>query len=716
VPWELCIAEWNAQFFGDKAFQISNEEKVNLRWEAQQFRAGNVWQRWDYPYELNSNDILERYPVYEMYFADVWPAFRTWGMSANSPWFHGHYWRLREGVEKGRKEFPVDWEGLQRPGLSPDYIERDRSRIELAYELSDWVPTVAARALIRNNMPLLAYIAGKPDAFTSKDHNFLPGETVEKQIIVINNSRETVSCDCQWSFGLPKAVTGSKRVTLPTGQQVRIPLSFAVPAGTEPGRYQVSMTAKISTGETQEDSFTADVLPMPSAVQVGGRVAVFDPKGETARLLDGMGVQYQPVEANADLSAYDILVVGKGALTLGNSAPDISRVREGLKVIVFEQTADVLEKRFGFRVAEYGLRWVFRRVPDHPLLAGIGGEHLWNWRGEATILPPRLKYELSRQFGTPTVQWSGIPVTRLWRCGNRGNVASALIEKPARGDFLPILDGGYSLQYSPLMEYHEGRGMVLFCQMDVTGRTESDPAAEMLARNILQYVSTWKPATSRKVLYAGDPVGKSHLERAGISAGTYEGGKLSVDQVLVVGSGAGQKLATNAAAIASWLNAGGHLLAIGLDAEEANSFLPIKVGMKKAEHIAAYFEPFGAGTLLAGVSPADVQNRDPRELPLVSGGATIIGDGVLAKAENANIVFCQLLPWQFDVLKQNTKRTYRRTSCLLARLLANMGAAGRTPLLAHASSPVVEGETRWLDGLYLDVPEEWDDPYRFFRW
>ena len=25
-------------------------------------------------------------------------------------------------------------------------------------------------------------------------------------------------------------------------------------------------------------------------------------------------------------------------------------------------------------------------------------------------------------------------------------------------------------------------------------------------------------------------------------------------------------------------------------------------------------------------------------------------------------------------------------------------------------------EKRWLDGLYLDAPEEWDDPYRFFRW
>ncbi|NQU20761.1 MAG: carbohydrate binding domain-containing protein, partial [Candidatus Nealsonbacteria bacterium] len=25
-------------------------------------------------------------------------------------------------------------------------------------------------------------------------------------------------------------------------------------------------------------------------------------------------------------------------------------------------------------------------------------------------------------------------------------------------------------------------------------------------------------------------------------------------------------------------------------------------------------------------------------------------------------------------------------------------------------------EGRWLEGLYLDVPEQWDDPYRFFRW
>ena len=25
-------------------------------------------------------------------------------------------------------------------------------------------------------------------------------------------------------------------------------------------------------------------------------------------------------------------------------------------------------------------------------------------------------------------------------------------------------------------------------------------------------------------------------------------------------------------------------------------------------------------------------------------------------------------------------------------------------------------ECRWLNGFYLDQPEEWDDPYRFFGW
>jgi len=103
VPWEFCLAEWNSQFFGAKAFQISEMEKTNLRWEAERFRAGSLWHRWDYPHAVGTAEFVERQPVYAMYFGDVWPAFRTWGMSANSPWAHGQYWLLRDGVEETRR-------------------------------------------------------------------------------------------------------------------------------------------------------------------------------------------------------------------------------------------------------------------------------------------------------------------------------------------------------------------------------------------------------------------------------------------------------------------------------------------------------------------------------------------------------------------------------------------------------------------------------------
>ena len=145
-----------------------------------------------------------------------------------------------------------------------------------------------------------------------------------------------------------------------------------------------------------------------------------------------------------------------------------------------------------------------------------------------------------------------------------------LIEKPACGDFLPIVDGGFSLQYSPLMEYREGRGMILFCQLDVTGRTEPDPPPTRSSEHA-RYVSNWKPTPRRKAVYSGEPAGQKHLESAGISVSPYDGGALAADQVLIVGPGGGRKLAGSSAAIADWLKSGGHLLAIGIDQQDADA-------------------------------------------------------------------------------------------------------------------------------------------------
>ncbi len=718
VPWQFCLAEWNAQFFGDRAFQISPREAENLRWEARQLAAGQVWHRWDYPHQVGSSDFTERYPVFALYLRDNWPAYRTWGLSAISPWEFGHYWRPREGVDRGRQNLPVDWAHLQRPGLSADYIEGRYERMDLAFERADWIPTEAAEALLRFNQPVLAYLAGKPGAFTSKDHLFIAGETFEKQLIVINDSRESVAGEASWTLSVPGMIAGTQRFNVTPGGQQRLPLRFALPEGLAPGDFELSATVRFGRGEMQHDSFRICVVARPPAPPREGVIALFDPRGETGAWLRRMGVRCQLVEAAADLSHHDLLIIGKGAVRSDAPAPDVTRVRDGLKVIMFEQTSEVLEKRFGFRVVEYGLRQAFPRVPDHPLLAGIGVEQLRDWRGAATLLPARLQPEMNRKLG-PTVEWCGLPVTRLWRGGNRGNVASVLIEKPARGDFLPVVDGGYSLQYSPLLEFREGRGLIVFCQLDLTGRTEEEPIAQHLAANLLTYVSAWKPAPARRAGYLGNAAGRAHFEAAGFAIATLPGGPLDPGHVLVLGPGAESKPGLDRSKIADFQRAGGRVVALGLDQSEVDALLPFKVGLVSREHMATSFAPGGVGSWRAGVGPADMHNRNPQKFPLVASGTIRVGDGVLAGAEDGSVIFCQMPPWLFDPKgTSNLKRTFRRAAFAVTRLLTNQGVASATPLLERFREPWVAGspEQRWRHGLYLDEPEEWDDPYRFFRW
>ena len=52
--------------------------------------------------------------------------------------------------------------------------------------------------------------------------------------------------------------------------------------------------------------------------------------------------------------------------------------------------------------------------------------------------------------------------------------------------------------------------------------------------------------------------------------GEYPGGALTTEQVLVVGTDGGSQLAPHKDAMASWLKAGGHVLAVGLNEADAS--------------------------------------------------------------------------------------------------------------------------------------------------
>ncbi len=728
-PWSRILApdlrqyqytEWGAAISGDAAFELSEFETMCLRWEAEQFRRKEPFLRNAYPGgELFRDDIPNIRGVQAEFIKGTWPYIRTLGLSGFDIWHESNLARFRKGAKAQRRDCETDWDNLQRPGFSPDFYEASPSDCvfySLGTKLEDWEPNVRGAAFRRYNQPLLAYIAGKPERFTARGHNYASGEAVEKQIIVCNDSRETVECACEWSVNLRKRVSGLSTVRVKPGEHERILVRFRLPRGRTNRAYKLRLKATFSTGEVQEDEFTLHVLPPRSAPQFKVRAALYDPRGETAKLLAELGVDCDPVQADADLSGYELLVIGKKALTVAGAAPDLSRVPAGLKVVVFEQTKEVLEQRLGFRAQEWGLRRVFTRVPGHAILGGLSDEHLRDWHGEATLVPPSLP--LQDYYTYPTVKWCGSDTPRAGRAGNYGNISSVMIEKPAAGDFLPLVDGGFALQYSPLMLYREGEGMVFFCQVDVTGRTAEEPAARRLAANILEFGDAWRAPARRSALYVGEPAGLEHLKAAGVAVTAHGSGPLGDGQVLVLGPGAAERLGQGAEAIARWVGAGGRVLALGLGQAEARSVLGMPVEMQVAEHVSCRYAAAEPDSPAAGVGCGEFMIRDPRDVPLVTGGAEAVGNGVLAVAGGGKVVLCQLAPWQFDYKElYNTKGAFRHLSFAVSRLLGNMGVGFETPVLGNLACPAGPEETRWLDGLYLEEPVLHDDDcYRFFRW
>ncbi len=734
VPWELCMAEWNAQFVGDRAFDIQEEEKINLQWEAKSFREGKTWHRWDYPVELSSKRFDLRHEIIGRYLEANFRAFRTLGLSANSPWEHDHYFRLRPTVRRQTKELPTQWEALQRPGYSPDYIGPTYERMDLAFEYDDWEATPDGQALLRNNQPLLAYIAGAEGEISSKAHCYFAGESVSKQLVVINNSRVPVSGQARWRVRDIATSWTTMDFQVATGEQVRLPISFSIPLNEFRPRAVIEAEWSFDSHPPQFDRFEVDVLPRLETdlhAQIE-RLAVFDPLGETRKMLDDLGFVYESVDANNDLSSFQVLLVGKKAISAEGQLPDISRVRDGLKVIVFEQTSEALQQRFGFRVQEYGLRDAFPRCSSHPILRGIDATHLCDWQGEATLLPERLRYELVPMHG-PTVEWNGIKNSRVWRCGNRGNVASVLIEKPTRGDFLPLVDGGFSLQYSPLLVYREGSGTIVFCQLDVTGRTRTDAAAVTLVANLIRFAAApTEPRVLRSAYYTGAEEGFEFLKKSGLEIERWnEALHLeSANTVLVIGPNASFladaahiEKPTHRQNVENWIQEGGHVVCIGMNGDAIQRGLPRHAELQAAEYIHPSQNPSAVDVLFLGIGPADLFCRDPRTIFLVRESkelpCRVVSPGVLSRAEGANVSYFQLVPWEFseDSAQPSQRKTRRRSAFALQRLLSNLDVLSRTPLLEWWELPVSSDQpTRLIQGLYQDSTVAWDDPYRFFRW
>ena len=696
-PWAV---EFGAEINGDAAYRLTPDEEKHIdRYErvyarGQDFHITEVLG--DYWSSSREHNMVE---IQSEFTRHIWPAFRTWGITAVLPWDQGNMARSRPGSEPRK---PVAWkpEDLASPGIHPDFLSNGGDYFQCgdasARELSSLGETFR-----RVNADVLAYIAGKPGRFTEQGHLFRPGERLVKQLMIINDRRAPLAGKYAWTLSLAGKTLfqGKGDIAAPAGGKQAVPITVALPAAASGGG-TLSIVATPTGGRPLQDTFAFTVVPAPAPP--AGAVPLLDPRGDTAATLKrlGVGALLLPSDLSGRTDRSDglggtkgrpLLVVGRRALSAEGPAPDIAaRLAKGGTVLVLEQDEAVLTKRLGFRVNTPSLRRVFARVPGHPALAGLSSELLRDWRGEATLIPTRFSLP-EWEEGYPMVEWLGFTNSRAWKWGNGGQVASVAIEKPQGGDFLSLLDGGFDLQYSPLLEARVGAGRMIFCQMDVTARTEADPAADRLLVNLIRYAQTAPaPAPARPVrLLAGDPTRRL---LAGMGVVSAEAGAVPAGPGdVVVADEGGDPAVLRAAA-----ERGARVVVLAGQTDGLKTLFgpTATVDVRPLTHTPP---PLAESPAWRGVGPAEVHLRGRTQVATVTpaaGAGMAVSTGMLAevKVGQGSVVHCGVSPLVFDYAAPNKpylKLTHKRTATLVARILANQGAAFTSPLADLWARPVV---------------------------
>ena len=653
----LWINEYNAAILGEEAYRAEKAKSKLYSLQEQKIKGNRAVGFWTLDnWLLNKIEDIHRVRAYyaERSIRDL----RWRGISGLLPWDQFVCWSWA-GDKEGVGDNPDRFRNLKQPGIVPDIFIRRGEYINDPFSICRLNTT--GKALAANFGEYLGWIAGKENDETENGHNFFPGETVRKSLALLNDSRRETEVRWKWQVpALKLEKSGTLRIA--PGERSAVPVEFQIPKQTS-GEFLLNAQIEFSAGKQFVDHLTLNVLP-ESPLNIHSTVGIFDPEGKTGALLKKTGLKFQNVRSDADLDKIELLILGRNAL-VKNPLHLAKRLRNGLKLLVLEQPLPVIE-RLGLRGNEQGFREVFSLSPEFC--------DMRDWRGSATQLP---EYLASPQFEytPPRWHWLGFEHTRVWRSGNRGSITEVVMEKPSVGNWLPLLQAGFDLQYTPLLEFREGKGRILFCQLAVTERTEPEPEAETIIRKALARLDRSRTETSREVLYAGSAVGADLLRQLQIPFKRHAG-KAADDALLVLGPEAPRIDLTEA------VKRGAHILALGLDRDTLETMLPGAFHFESGLFESDFISGLRKFPELAGISNADLHWRGKISFDGFANNETgralairRIGKGVF--------VALQSVPWKFDAKEFYCRTTVKRSSFLVSRLMANLGAESKTDFYAN---------------------------------
>lgn len=683
---EPLFTEYGAIMLGERAYHL--EDPLYVDFIPATYKKGEWLWSYYYTWKLVPQIIEE---CTQESLKIVLPYWRAWGISGGINVWENSWRRFIKRKpgniwpeEPAPVELPVDWKNLQRPGRAIRYWHYSGGsggELRMLYDLGrteelELIEPTGRAPLIKHLIaPKFAFIGGPIDKWYTREHAFFSGEKIHKSVVIINDSRKKERFDLKWQLTASGEVlaSGSGTLIAEPAEQVKYPFSFTVPELAGRVDAELSVQVKNNNEFLKTEPFAMQFFPRkrPEITADTARWRIFDPVGKSTAALGKLGINIPKISA-ADETLSDtvpLLLLGCGALdTLEKNSPVWQKLipdalKNGTTVLFLEQGGKALEKFYRLRTISPGVRTVWRRIPGHSVLKNINDTDLRDWRGATSLCPPE----------PPAKSLSASQRKAVWRCSQEGVVASTIVEKPHNIPFRPLLDTGFDLRYTPLFEVPQGKGKLVFCELDLTDRIGKDPISGKLAANLLNTYGV--PQTFRQPEFLELKQGFSQSQTE-LSCFMKEGGMILAAGLTV---NEGKKLAA----------ACGNIFTVG---KAVNHLNPLPSGDK----LPAVF---------AGISTADTRWRKRLSTAVVQSANENCWrspSGVLAYIPygKGGLIWYSATPGDFSE-KERPDLVFSR---IKAEWLLQILRANQNQSLA------------WPENPYSDTRQERDDPYAYMRW
>jgi beta-galactosidase len=270
--------------------------------------------------------------------------------------------------------------------------------------------------------------------------------------VLLNDTRSAQPYSLSWTATVANKTSHpvTKAAALAVTQNLFVPIKFASPTVAAKTDGVIELTAKIGA-RSHKDTFAFRVWPRPQ--KSSGDVTVFDPQGQTTKMLQALGFSSTRMEWQADQRAVDC----RSQRTVFGSKPPANLnalVRAGGRVLVMEQDPDWMQH---VGASAFHSMWRARFLPlinRIRFMSGLDALDLRDWAGAS-----------GQRTLTPTGE-NKEPV-HGWHWSNRGGVTSAAVEKPHLSAGVRFSKAISMALISPLMELDLGRGRATLCTLDL---------------------------------------------------------------------------------------------------------------------------------------------------------------------------------------------------------------------------------------------------------